>query len=89
MSGGKYRYKPVKDTIKEVKTLLDIEKKLIFFVDDNFIGNGKHTKELLRELISLTIVYFAQVSINLARDEELLSLLAESGCRKVVIGFQS
>ena len=89
MSGGRYRYKPVKDTIKEMETLLDIEKKLFFFVDDNFIGNRKHTKELLRELISLKIVYFAQVSLNLARDEELLSLLAESGCRKVIIGFES
>jgi radical SAM superfamily enzyme YgiQ (UPF0313 family) len=89
MSGGKYRYKPVKDMIKEVETLLDIEKKLFFFVDDNFIGERKHTKELLRELVSLKIVYFAQVSINLAKDEELLSLLAESGCRKVVIGFES
>jgi len=89
MFGGKYRYKPVKDTIKEVETLLNIEKKLFFFVDDNFIGNRKHTKELLRELISLKIVYFAQVSLNLAKDGELLSLLAESGCRKVIIGFES
>jgi len=89
MSGGKYRYKPVKDTIREVDTLLDIEKKLIFFVDDNFIGNRKHAKELLGELISLKIVYFAQVSLNLAKDGELLSLLAESGCRKVIIGFES
>ncbi|MFB0526937.1 MAG: radical SAM protein [bacterium] len=89
MSGVKYRYKPVKDTIKEAETLLDIEKKLFFFVDDNFIGNRKHNKELLRELISLKIVYFTHVSLNLARDEELLYLLAESGCRKVLIGFES
>jgi len=89
MSGVKYRYKPVKDTIKEVERLLDIEKKLIFFVDDNFIGDKKHAKELLQELIPLKIVYFAEVSINLARDGELLSVLAESGCRKVVIGFES
>jgi radical SAM superfamily enzyme YgiQ (UPF0313 family) len=89
MSGGRYRYKPVKDTIKEIETLLDIEKKLIFFVDDNFIGDKKHAKELLRELVTFKIVYFAQVSLNLARDDELLSLLAESGCRKVVIGFES
>ncbi|NIM02936.1 radical SAM protein [bacterium] len=89
MSGGRYRYKPVKDIMQEMKTLLDIEKKLIFFVDDNFIGDRRHAKELLRELIPLKIVYFAQVSLNLAKDEELLSLLAESGCRKVIIGFES
>ncbi|MFB0562713.1 MAG: radical SAM protein [Candidatus Lokiarchaeia archaeon] len=89
MFGRKYRYKPVKDTIKEVETLLDIEKKLFFFVDDNFIGNRKHTKELLRELIPFKIVYFAQVSLNLAKDGELLSMLVESGCRKVIIGFES
>jgi len=89
MFGGKYRYKPVRDTIKEVETLLNIEKKLFFFVDDNFIGNKKHTKELLRELVPLKIVYFTHVPLNLTKDEELLSLLAESGCRKVIIGFES
>jgi radical SAM superfamily enzyme YgiQ (UPF0313 family) len=89
MFGNKYRYKPVEDIMKEIETLLDIEKKLFFFVDDNFIGNRKHTKELLRELIPFKIVYFTHVSLNLARDEELLSLLAESGCRKVIIGFES
>jgi len=89
MSGGKYRYKPVRDTIREMETLLDLEKKLFFFVDDNFTGDQKHTKELLRELIPLKIVYFAQVSLNVARNLEMLSLLRESGCRKVIIGFES
>jgi len=89
MSGGRYRYKPVRDTIKELEVLLDIEKKLIFFVDDNLIGDRKHAKDLLRALVPLKIVYFAQVSIDVAKDSELLSLLVESGCRKVVIGFES
>jgi len=89
MSGGKYRYKPVKDTIRELEVLLDIEKKLIFFVDDNLIGDRKHARDFLRALVPLKIVYFAQVSLNLAKDNELLSLLAKSGCRKVIIGFES
>jgi len=89
MSGGKYRYKPVKDTIRELEVLLDIEKKLIFFVDDNLVGDKKHARDLLRALVPLKIVYFAQVSLNVARDNELLYLLAESGCRKVIIGFES
>jgi radical SAM superfamily enzyme YgiQ (UPF0313 family) len=64
-------------------------KPLIFFVDDNFAINRQHTKELLRALIPLNIRWVSQTSIDVAYDEEILHLMARSGCQGVLIGLES
>lgn len=64
-------------------------KPLIFFVDDNFAMNKQHAKELLRALIPLKIRWVSQTSIDAAHDEELLQLMAASGCQGVLIGLES
>jgi len=87
--GNKYRYKSVDKVIKEVETLLNIEKKGFFFVDDNFIANKKRTKEILKRLLPYKIYYYCQATTNIAEDDELLELLAKSGCRNVFLGFES
>jgi len=87
--GSKYRCKSIDKIVEEVKDAIAIEKKLIFFSDDNFIGNKSFTKELLKLLIPLKIVYFIQSSINVADDNEMLDLLSKSGCRKICIGLES
>lgn len=83
-----HRNRPIDDIVKEIKTLQK-EKKIFFFVDDNFVGNLKEAKVLLRALIPLKIRWITQMSIDGAYDEELLQLLDESGCKGVLIGFES
>jgi len=83
-----HRARPVDDIIKEIKTLQG-RAKIFFFVDDNFIADIQAAKELLRELVKLNIRWITQLSINAAHDEEFLSLLSKSGCRGVLIGFES
>jgi radical SAM superfamily enzyme YgiQ (UPF0313 family) len=61
----------------------------VFFVDDNFVGNLKHARELCRELVPLKINWVGQGTLNMARDEKLLEIMAESGCAGVLIGFES
>src|SRR5689334_20529261 len=46
-------------------------------------------KEWLRALAPLNIRWVSQASINAAHDEEFLDLLVASGCRGVLIGFES
>ncbi len=89
MYGNRYRYKPVEKVIKEIETLLSIQNKLIFFTDDNFGVSKERTKKLLKELIPLNISYNVQISLDVAEDEELLELFAQSRCRKFLIGFES
>jgi radical SAM superfamily enzyme YgiQ (UPF0313 family) len=63
----------------------------IFFIDDNFAINIKRTKSLLRDIIAANaqLPWIAQISANLLRDEELVDLMAESGCKWVFIGMES
>jgi len=64
---------------------------MVFFIDDNFAISIKRTKALLREMIAANaqLPWLAQISANLLRDEELVDLMAESGCRWVFIGMES
>ncbi len=83
-----HRNRPIDDIVEEIRSLKKT-KKVFFFVDDNFIGSIKKAKELLRALIPLKIRWITQMTIDGAQDEELLSLLQESGCMGVLIGFES
>src|SRR5437660_10022322 len=63
----------------------------VFFIDDNFAINLKRTKSLLRDIIAAKaqVHWVAQISANLLRDEELLDLMQEAGCKWVFIGMES
>ena len=67
----------------------------IFFVDDNFIGNKKQLKtDLLPALIEWRkgktgMAFSTEVSINLADDPELLTLMAQAGFTTVFIGIET
>lgn len=85
--GATQRRRPTEDVIREIQALKD--KKLFFFVDDNVTANHQAAKEFFRALIPLKIRWISQASINTAHDEELLSLMSQSGCQGVLIGFES
>jgi radical SAM superfamily enzyme YgiQ (UPF0313 family) len=61
----------------------------IEFADDNTFVHKPWSKELLRGLIGRDVRYFTETDVSVADDEELLDLLYPSGCRQVLIGFES
>jgi radical SAM superfamily enzyme YgiQ (UPF0313 family) len=82
--------------VEELLKLKQLEKRqkgkiAVFFIDDNFAINPKRTKSLLREIIArdAQVPWVAQISMNLLRDEELVSLIAESGGKWIFIGLES
>ncbi|KWT75939.1 B12-binding domain-containing radical SAM protein [Candidatus Magnetominusculus xianensis] len=89
--GRQYRFNSVEHSLREIKHACTNNKTNIFFVDDNFSANKKHTKELLKAVIAEGIKPFwsAQVRTDVAKDEELLRLFADSGCHMLYIGFES
>jgi radical SAM superfamily enzyme YgiQ (UPF0313 family) len=62
---------------------------MIFFIDDNISSGLTEAKELMRALIPLNIRWVSQSAINVAFDEEALSLMQRSGCQGVLVGFES
>jgi len=91
-NGYRYRQRPVADVVREFAA---IQEKLVLVVDDNLVGTSREhlarTKELFRALIQANLgkQWIAQVTINIADDDELLALAAQAGCAGVFIGFES
>lgn len=87
--GRRYRHRSTESILEE---LTRYRGKNVFFCDDNFTAKPELTKELLRAMINKGIKlkgWGAQVRVDAARDDELLSLMERSGCAIVYIGFES
>jgi len=85
--GRSHTSRPLEDLLAEVEEVRD--RALVFFVDDNIAGDLHRGKEMLRALAPLKLRWVSQMSIDAAHDEEYLSLLKASGCKGVLIGFES
>jgi radical SAM superfamily enzyme YgiQ (UPF0313 family) len=73
---GTYRRRPIAEIVAELRALRE---KFVFFVDDNMIGDPQNARELFRALAPLGIRWVGQASLDIARDDELLSQLVASG----------
>jgi radical SAM superfamily enzyme YgiQ (UPF0313 family) len=91
MFGRRYRFKSVEATLKEMQYVASVSKATKFIVDDNFTADKRRTKEILRGMIAggIKTRWSAQVRTDVARDPELLRLMADSGCHTLYIGFES
>ena len=94
--GRKPRTKEPSQTLAELQTLYDLGwRGSIFIVDDNFIGNQRNVKRLLRELIpwmqahNYPFTFMTEASVNLAEDAELLPLMVEAGFYAVFLGIET
>ncbi len=67
----------------------------LFIVDDNFVGNHRKVKELLRSVVTwqklhgFPFAFFTEASIDLAQDDELLDLMVAAGFRMVFVGIET
>jgi len=83
--GRHCRFRPVPEVIEEVRTL----RGWVGFVDDNIAASRPRAKELFEALIPLHIRWVGQGDLAMAKDPELLSLAARSGCQAMFIGLES
>jgi radical SAM superfamily enzyme YgiQ (UPF0313 family) len=94
--GHRPRTKTADQIIAELDGLYELGwRGSVFFVDDNFIGNKRVLKqELLPALIEWRkhregLPLHTEVSINLADDGELMSMMVEAGFSQVFIGIET
>ena len=83
------------DTVAEVREIHRLGLRNVFVVDDNFIGNKKEAKDLLRALAEwqkangYPIEMMTEVTLNIAQDDELLQLMRAANFTTIFIGIES
>ncbi len=85
--GKKIRYVPIENVVRDIK---ESGAKNFIFLDDNIIGHPKYAKALFKAIKPLKIKWVGQASVSLlVRDDELMQLAAESGCKALFFGIES
>lgn len=93
--GRQARHKSTDKVLEEVIALERLGVERIFFCDDNFIGNPHYAKDLLKALIPVNnafqrpVGFFTQITLNVAKDNELLELLADAYFLGLFIGVET
>lgn len=81
-----YVHRDVADIVAEMAAQPN---RLFFLVDDSIFSDKPFAKELFRAIKELNVEWTTQITLDIARDEEALRLMRESGCSLVLIGFES
>jgi len=96
MNGRIPRTKSPEQLLAELEALVDRGwRDMVFIVDDNFIGDRRRTKVLLRALIEwrertqAPVGFLTEASVNLADDPELCELMVRAGFKKVFVGIET
>ena len=90
------RFKSSEQVISELQTLYDIGYRAVSIVDDNLTVNRRRAKALLSDIAAWNhsrpdgaVLFSALVSLDAARDKELLDCCARAGVVFVFVGIES
>lgn len=94
--GRKPRTKTPAQLLAELQRLYDLGwRRSVFVVDDNFIGNKRNAKLMLRELApwmaerDYPFSFSTEASVDLAQDQELLDLMIAANFSAVFLGIET
>ncbi|MEW6347488.1 MAG: B12-binding domain-containing radical SAM protein [Thermodesulfobacteriota bacterium] len=96
MLGRVVRTKTPEQILHELDVLYKLGwRREVFFVDDNFVGNPRRTRELLTVLVPWMeerghpFDFHTQASVNLAAQPEVMELMGKAGFFKVFLGIET
>lgn len=84
--GRRYRFRPIGEVIEEIRAL---KLRSVAIYDDNLVGRPARARELCEALMPLKVRWVGQGDLSVAEDEELLQLMARSGCLAMFVGIES
>ncbi|MGB0564721.1 MAG: B12-binding domain-containing radical SAM protein, partial [Spirulinaceae cyanobacterium] len=94
--GRKPRTKTPEQLIAELEYLYELGwRRGVFMVDDNFIGNKRNVKLLLKAMIpwmeerGYPFSFDTEASVDLANDQELMDLMTAAGFGAVFLGIET
>ncbi len=81
-----YATRPVNEVIDEIR---HCKSKLLAFNDVSLVDDVEYAKELFKAMIPLNKRWGGLATVKIAKDPELIELMAKSGCKYLLIGFES
>lgn len=81
-----YAHRPVEEVVAELKTF---EGRTALFIDLSPVEDVQYAKALYRAMAPLRMRWVGLATTRIAEDDELLKLAARSGCKGLLIGFES
>ncbi|MGE3807183.1 MAG: radical SAM protein [Gemmataceae bacterium] len=81
-----YAHRPIEDVIAELKTFAG---RTALFIDLSPVEDVNYAKALYRAMIPLRMRWVGLSTTRIAEDDELLKLAQKSGCKGLLIGFES
>jgi radical SAM superfamily enzyme YgiQ (UPF0313 family) len=81
-----YAHRPVEEVVAELRTF---EGRVALFIDLSPVEDVHYAKALYRAMIPLRMRWVGLSTTRIAEDDELLALAARSGCKGLLIGFES
>lgn len=90
IAGRHIRSQPMTTTIESLRNAKRAGVRLVMFTSDNF-NKYVDAKELLEHMIEedVRMPFFAQCDTQIAKQEELVSLMARAGCFEMFVGMES
>lgn len=86
---GQYLRREIPDVIRDIKRVKELGFKQFLLLDDNLFSNRDYAFALCSEIKKLKMHWMTQCSIDISKDEELLKVVAESGCYVLSFGLES
>jgi len=93
--GRRIRHRPIEKVTEELRAMAGFGMDTVYFSDDEFVGDKRYTKELLRAIgpvnqgFERPMALLTQSTVNAAHDDELLELLADAGFAMLFVGIES
>ena len=87
LSFGRIRRRPIENIAKMIEKTKK-KKMFFYFLDNNIFADPEYARELFNELKQHKIRWVGSSSLDIAKNDEDLELLKQSGCVELLIGYE-
>jgi radical SAM superfamily enzyme YgiQ (UPF0313 family) len=86
---GSHMVRPADEVIRDIKKIKSLGYRKFYIIDDNLTANPGYLRELCLKIKPLKMKWSSQCTLTLARDKELLKIVADAGCEILSMGIES
>ncbi|MDR0648017.1 MAG: cobalamin-dependent protein [Synergistaceae bacterium] len=84
--GSRFYKKDIRQIIDDMRR---VGQRRVIFIDLNLISDIRYATELFTAMIPLNVEWFGLSTVLIAHEPELMELMARSGCKGLLLGFET